>query len=253
MMEHSERGGMHDPGCPRDRRGKVLDRDRRDGLRWEVNAHALGEVLGAGGLDVVEVEPGGATREERIGGRRTGTPAPDLHDAFERCSGQGREESVAITHPVGVVSDETVVIEYDEVDGSQVFGIRVELVDDFERQLLARVRDVHRRVTEAMRLLEEGPDILSVLAELDEIEDAVLVVETQCRRLLLVHWWREGRRDALTDQPDEIAGASRRRAWMAVPLLLRHDASGTSKSTVASDTLTGAEIRSTSACAGCRV
>jgi len=103
-----------------------------------------------------------------------------------------------------------------------------------------------------MRLVEERSEVLRVLAELDEIEDAVLVLETQRGRLLLMHRRREGCRDARPDQPDEIAGTSRRHGRSDV-LSLRHDASGTSKSTVASDTLTGAEIRSTSACAGCRV
>ena len=106
-----------------------------------------------------------------------------------------------------------------------------------------------RRFASARR----AADVLCGPSELDEVEDAVLVVETQRGRLRLVHGRREGCRDALADEPDEVSVARRSRVRRAVLIGLRHEASVTSKSTVASDTLTGAEILSTSACAGWRL
>ena len=61
-------------------------------------------------------------------------------------------------------------------------GIRIELVDDVEDELLAGVRDVHRGEAPALRLGEEGADVCRGPAELDEVEDAVLVVETRAPR-----------------------------------------------------------------------
>ena len=49
-------------------------------------------------------------------------------------------------------------------------------------------------------------------AELDEVEDAVLVVEAERRGLRLMHRRGEGRRDALADEPDEVAAAGARAA-----------------------------------------
>ena len=68
-------------------------------------------------------------------------------------------QPVAVAHPIGVVPDETAVVEHHEVDGAQVLGIRIELVDDVEDELLAGVRDVHRGEAQALRLGEEGADV----------------------------------------------------------------------------------------------
>ena len=130
-------------------------------------------------------------------------------------------------------------------------SIRIELVDDVDHKLFAGVRDVHRGEARSLRLGEESADVRRGPAQFDEVEDAVLVLQSQRGRLRLVHRRREGSHDALTDEADEIAGAGRGRGGV-LPMRC-HESLGTSKSTVASDTLTGAEIPSTSACAGWRL
>ena len=72
-------------------------------------------------------------------------------------------------------------VEHHEIHRPQMRGIRVELVDDVEHELLAGMRDVHRREAQALRLGEERADVLRGPAELDEIEDAVLVLAAPAR------------------------------------------------------------------------
>ena len=58
--------------------------------------------------------------------------APDLHDVLERRSWQTGHEAVAVSHPVGVVPDEAVIVEHDEIHCAEVRGIRVQLIDEVE-------------------------------------------------------------------------------------------------------------------------
>ena len=90
-----------------------------------------------------------------------------------------------------------------------MLGIRIELVDDLEDELLARMRDVHRGEAQPLRLGEQEADVCRGPAELDEVEDAVLVVETQRRGLGLVHRRSERCHDALADEADEVSVVAR--------------------------------------------
>ena len=107
------------------------------------------------------------------------------------------------------MADEALPIEHHEVHRPEVRGIRIELVDDVEDELLAGMRDVHRGETLALRFGEETAHVCRGPSELDEIEDAVLVVETERGRLSLVHGRGEGCRDALADETDEVPIAMR--------------------------------------------
>ena len=81
--------------------------------------------------------------------------APDLHDVLERRSWQAGHETVAVSHPVGVVPDEAVIVEHDEIHCAEVRGIRVQLVDEVEDRLLAGVGDVHRGEAGGLGLAED--------------------------------------------------------------------------------------------------
>ena len=150
-----------------------------------MSAHAGGEVLRASVVHVRQVEPLRALREERVCGRSARAAAADLHDALERCSRQACRETVAVPHPVRVVPDETVIVEHHEIHGSQVRGIRVELIDEVEDELLAGVGDVHRGEAGRLGFGEYRTDVPGRPAELDEVQDAVLVVESHLRWPLL--------------------------------------------------------------------
>ena len=79
-------------------------------------------------------------------------PQPICTTRSNDAPGRPVDEPVAVPHPVRVVPDETVIVEHHEIHGSQVRGIRVELIDEVEDELLAGVGDVHRGEAGRLRL-----------------------------------------------------------------------------------------------------
>ena len=168
-----------------------------------VGAERVGERVGPLALDVEDREPPGAQREDRLA---DGGPRPagaEQHDVVGARVRQAALERLAEAAGVGVVADVAPVLEHDGVDRAERLRLGRERVELGHDELLAGMGDVEAAQAVRARLAHERADVGRRPLELVEVEQAVLVVDAEQRRLALVERRAQRHADPGADQADD--------------------------------------------------
>ncbi|MCY1219927.1 hypothetical protein D9M72_319220 [compost metagenome] len=96
------------------------------------------------------------------------------------------------------MADEAAVPDGHGVDGTQAAGVRCNLVEVVQDQLLARVRDVQAVEAHAVGTLQEFAHRFTREAQLQQVDGAVEIPQALHVAFALVHGGRERRHDAIT-------------------------------------------------------
>lgn len=209
--------GGHAGGCGVDEAvgaGEVL-LDAVRGLggraaRAEVPVQRRGQARGAFGHRVHDGEVAAAQGEHGVRDGRARAARAELHDAVERGVGQATGEGCRESGDVGVVADGAPALEDDGVDGAERLGLRGELVEVLDDELLAGVRDVQAVVAHGPGRPHQVADLVGGGPQGVDVDQPVEIAKALAVGLPLMERGAQRGADARTDQTDE-AGVLRHR------------------------------------------
>ena len=123
-------------------------------------AQAFAQLDGTSTIGVGDGEGRRAEPGQPVGHCRTGAAGSELQNVREVDVPEGRLESEGETAGVGVVADESAVADEHRVDGADALGLRAQLVEMGDDQLLARVGDVESVEPELDARAEKLSDVI---------------------------------------------------------------------------------------------
>ena len=127
----------------------------------------------AGGVHVHEVQVADTGGEQGVGDGGTGTAGTQLHHAVQLCGREAGSQCGGKAGKVGVVADEPAVLDHHGVDGAQPAGVRRNLIQVLQDQLLAGVGDVQAIEAEVPGALEELSHGFPGKAQFQEVDGPV--------------------------------------------------------------------------------
>lgn len=163
-----------------------------------------GKIGGTVGHRVDDGDMPGAQREHGMRDSRPRTARSQLHNPLQGDIGQPAGEGRREPGDIRVVPDRPATVEHDGVDRTERRGLRSELVEVLDDQLLAGVRDVQPVEAEVPCGAYEVAHRLRTDTEPVDVDQPVQTAQALPVGLPLVQRGTERRADAGSDEADEI-------------------------------------------------